>query len=287
MKKVLIIGLGSIGQRHLRNLKSLKSNISFLACRRKRITPVLNDKLEPNYKSNLTKIYNLKNFDSIEKSIREKPDVAFICTPSIMHITETIKCLKNNIHTFVEKPLGSNNYRLSELIQLFKKKKNKLITMMGFQIKFNPLYIYLKKELNKKNSEKILKIEIFNGERLTSFHKYEDYRISYASRKKLGGGVLLTQIHEIDYFLDLFGKYKIKILSSKLKKKSNLDIDVEDTFDGKLLISKKNIRSIPVNIHLDYYTHPKKKYIKVFFRNGYYIADFTKKIHKKKWFKKN
>ena len=57
--------------------------------------------------------------------------------------------------------------------------------MMGFQIKFNPLYIYLKKELNK-NSKKILKIEIFNGERLTRFHKYEDYRISYASRKKLG-----------------------------------------------------------------------------------------------------
>ena len=54
-------------------------------------------------------------------------------------------------------------------------------------------------------------------------------------------------------------------------------IDVEDTFDGKLLIGKKNIRSIPVNIHLDYYTHPKKKYIKVFFRNGYYIADFAKK----------
>ena len=98
MKKVLIIGLGSIGQRHLRNLKSLKSNISFLACRRKRITPVLNDKLEPNYKSNLTKIYNLKNFNNIEKSIREKPDAAFICTPSNMHINENIKCLKNNIH---------------------------------------------------------------------------------------------------------------------------------------------------------------------------------------------
>ena len=94
----------------------------------------------------------------------------------------------------------------------------------------------------------------------------KDYRISYASRKKLGGGVLLTQIHEIDYFLDLFGKYKIKILSSKLKKKSNLDIDVEDTFDGKLLISKKNIRSIPVNIHLDYYTHRKKNILKSFFK---------------------
>ena len=70
-----------------------------------------------------------------------------------MHITETIKCLKNNIHTFVEKPLGSNNHRLSELIQLLRK-KNKLITMMGFQIKFNPLYIYLKKELNKKIPKK-------------------------------------------------------------------------------------------------------------------------------------
>ena len=123
MKKVLIIGLGSIGQRHLRNLKSLKSNISFLACRRKRITPVLNDKLEPNYKSNLTKIYNLKTLTVLKNQSERKPDVAFICTPSIMHITETIKCLKNNIHTFVEKPLGSNNHRLSELIQLFKKKK--------------------------------------------------------------------------------------------------------------------------------------------------------------------
>ena len=120
MKKILIIGLGSIGQRHLRNLNSVDKKISFIACRRKKIVPALNDNLEPDYNLNLTKKYNIQNFTNLKNSLKDKPDAAFICTPSNMHINETIECLKKNIHVFIEKPLGSNNRRLKELINIYK-----------------------------------------------------------------------------------------------------------------------------------------------------------------------
>ncbi len=275
MKKVLIIGLGSIGQRHLRNLNLINKKIKFIAYRRKKNTPTLNNNLEPNYSLKIEDLYNIKNFNSLKSSFDQRPDLAFICTPSSFHIKETIECLKKNIHVFVEKPLGSSNKNLSDLKRLYTRKKNKVITMMGYQIKFNPLFKHLRKFLNK-NKDNIKKVEIFNGEHIDDFHKYEDYKISYAAKKSLGGGVLLTQIHEIDYFLDLFNKYDVEILSSELKRKTNLKLDVEDTFDGNFLLKNK-YTNIPVKMHLDYYTKPKKKFIKIFYKKKIIIADFANK----------
>ena len=75
------------------------------------------------------------------------------------------------------------------------------------------------------------------SEYLPDFHPYEDYRISYASKKNLGGGVLLTQIHELDLILSLFGKPK-KIYSF-CDKTSNLEIDVEDSVDALMIMKNK------------------------------------------------
>jgi hypothetical protein len=48
--------------------------------------------------------------------------------------------------------------------------------------------------------------------------------------KNLVGGVILSQVHEIDYFLHLFDKYKIKYSSYISSKISDLNLDVEDIF---------------------------------------------------------
>ena len=278
MKKILLIGLGSIGQRHLRNLHFLNKKFKFLAYRRKKTVPTLDDNLKPIKNVDLKSLYNLKVSNSLKYLIDQKPYAAFICSPTSFHIEEAIICIKNNINVFIEKPLGSSARKLSELKKvLTHKKKDKIQTMMGFQTKFNPLYNYLRKYLAKNKNKKIRRVEIFNGESIKDFHKYEDYRVSYAARKKLGGGVLLSQIHEIDYFLDLFKNYRIKILSSKLFKKSNLKIDVEDTFDANLEIENRLGKS-HANIHLDFYTKPKKKFIKIFFEDKHNIVcDFSKK----------
>ena len=145
---ILIIGLGSIGQRHLRNLKLIepKSNFYAIKSKKKKRTPLLNN-FNQVLKGDIKKKYLLTYFNSISEIYKNniKIDCAFVCSPSSKHISQVIELLNYNIHCFIEKPLGSSLKQLSELENLFKK-KNKLITMMGYQLRFNPLIEYLNKD---------------------------------------------------------------------------------------------------------------------------------------------
>ena len=278
--KVLLIGLGSIGQRHLRNLHKINPNFKFLALRKIYKVPILTDKLKiSKNKKSLKEKYNIKYFKDLDVALEYKPKFAVICSPTSLHLEQTIKCLKKNVNVFIEKPLSHNKKRLNELKKILLRKK-KIISMMGYQTRFNPLYIFLKKYLKKKNLGKINHVEIFNGEHIADFHKYEDYKTSFAARKKLGGGVVLTLIHEIDYFLDLFSNYKIKIISSNISKNSKLDIDVEDTLNSSFLVRNKR-EKFTVNLHLNYYTRPKKRYIKIISDKGTIFVDFNKNYFQK------
>ena len=236
---ILIIGLGSIGQRHLRNIKKLGLKCQIYAIRKKNSTPLLNNNNKP-LKGDIKRKYSvifLKNLDQLIKK-QIKLDCAFVCTPSSLHVSQIIWLLKNNINTFVEKPLGSSLKKIKKL-EFLLKKKNKIITMVGYQLRFNPIIKYLKSILKKKNYiGNLLSVYIHHGEHIQDFHPYEDYRISYAANKKLGGGVILSQIHEIDYLLHLFEDYQFKKIQSISSKVSNLDLDVEDVFSAIFFLKK-------------------------------------------------
>jgi predicted dehydrogenase len=278
--KILLIGLGSIGQRHLRNLYKINPKFKFIAVRKIFKVPILTNNLKISRSTkSLKEKYNIKYYKNLNLALKEKPNFAVICSPTSFHLDQTIKCIEKNVNVFIEKPLAHNEKKLNKLKKLLTKKTN-IISMVGYQTRFNPLYIYLKKYLRKKNLGKINHIEIFNGEHLADFHKYEDYRISFASKKILGGGVVLTSIHEIDYFLDLFSDYKIKIISSHISKNSKLDIDVEDTLNSNFLVTKKG-EKFTVNLHLNYYTRPKKRYIKIILEKGILYADLNRNYFQK------
>ena len=278
---ILIIGLGSIGQRHLRNLKLIepKSNFYAIKSNRKKSAPLLNN-FNQVLKEDIKKKYLLTYFNSISEIYKNniKIDCAFVCTPSSKHIPQVIELLNYNIHCFIEKPLGSSSKQLTKLENLLKK-KNKLITMMGYQLRFNPLIEYLNKVIKKKSPiGKLISAKIYHGENIKDFHPYEDYRISYAANKKLGGGVILTQIHEIDYFLHLFSNYKIKNSTYISSKVSDLDIDVEDIFSSNFLL-KKNKHRMFCSIDLNYFERPKKRKFYLIGDNGSLVACFnTQKI---------
>lgn len=279
---ILIVGLGSIGQRHLRNLKLIepKSNFYAIKSSRKKRAPLLNN-FNQILKGDIKKKYSLTYFNSINEIYKNniKIDCAFVCTPSSKHISQVIELLKHNIHCFIEKPLGSSSKKLSELENLLKKKK-KLITMMGYQLRFNPLIKYLDKVIKKKSPiGKLISANIHHGENIEDFHPYEDYRISYAANKKLGGGVILTQIHEIDYFLHLFSEYKIIKATHISSKISDLDIDVEDISSSNFLL-KKNKNKMFCSINLNYFERPKKRKLYLIGKDGTLVACFnSQKIH--------
>mgnify|MGYP001337542700 CR=1 FL=1 len=272
---ILFLGLGSIGQRHLRNVYKLDKKTNFFAIRKKYFTPLLTNSNQ-SIKGNIAKKYKIKVFKSLEELKKNKIniDAAFVCTPSKFHVEETIWLMKNDINVFVEKPLGSslkNIKKLRKIILL----KPKILNMMGYQLKFNPIILKLKTLLDKKVIGQIYNIFISHGEHIDDFHPYEDYKHSYAARKELGGGVVLSQIHEIDYLIFLFEKYKIKTLNSITSHLSNLKLNVEDNSVSNLLLLKGGKKTI-CTLYLNYFERPKRRQLIFIGEKGKIECDLNK-----------
>ena len=268
---VLFIGLGSIGQRHLRNLNKISKDFNIYAYRRKFTTPYLNNKNQP-INTNLINKYKVRLINSLSNLKKLKINMVFICTPSSMHASEIIKIAKQKINIFVEKPVCTQFSDIKKIEKILKKEK--INTMVGYQLKFNHIIIYLKKKIEKISSN-INFVQINHGESIKYFHPYEDYKESYTSNKKLGGGVVLTQIHEFDYMRFLFDNFKIKRVASVNSKLSNLQIDVEDTHTSIFQIMNSN-KKIICNINLNYFEEPKNRIIKIICNNKVIIADLNK-----------
>jgi len=269
--KILFIGLGGIGQRHLRNLYvKFGDSVSFLAYRvrnsRKTVTPTLTidegvDFIEK---------YRVKVFSNLYEAFLEAPDIAFICNPSSFHIPICIKAAKAGCHIFVEKPLSHLMDGVDELVELCRLKK--LTTLVGFQLRFHPCYTLVKRLVEEEAIGKLLSIQAEVGEYMPGFHKYEDYRELYTSKKDLGGGVVLSQIHEIDYLYDLFGMpNKVFAFGGHM---SSLEIDVEDTVDILMDTTFKGT-NLPVSLHMDYIQQPPSRNCKIIGEDGKIIMDFV------------
>ncbi len=268
----LFIGLGSIGQRHLRNLKILMPKSNIFAYRRTFKTPTLNNENKI-IKQSLKKKFNIKYIKSLNNLKKFKINAGIICSPSSFHVQESIKLLSQNINIFVEKPLGSNLKYVDKLERL--SKKSKKISMVGFQLKFCPIINFLKKIIKERKYGNIKYISIHHGEHIKNFHKYERYEKLYASKKQLGGGVVLTQIHEIDYLLYLLEGYKLKKIKSLSKKITNLKINVEDTLSASMEFESKKRNKVITNLSLNYYEIPRKREINLIFDKGKVKADLV------------
>ena len=252
---ILFIGLGSIGQRHLRNIKSIYPNFKFFAYRVKNRNFEIKDN-KKYLKKNFIKNFNITIIKKLNKESLEKIDVGFICNPTSEHIKFSTILAKHKIHLFIEKPVSNNIKGLKKLDQIIK--KNKIFCLVGYNLRFHIIYRKIKEMIDKNFFGKIYFAEFYNGEYLPDYHSYENYKKTYMAQKKLGGGVLLTQIHELDMIIDFFGIPKK--ISSILTKISDLKIDVEDLVKS-IMVSKKNT---VIHLHLDYIRRPPERYVKIY-----------------------
>jgi predicted dehydrogenase len=105
---------------------------------------------------------------------------------------------------------------------------------------------------------------------LPAWHRYEDYRELYASRRALGGGVILTQIHELDYLGWLFGPpRRVFAIGGHF---SGLEVDVEDTA-SLLLEHVVDGTMVPVHVHQSYTMQPPVRTCEVTGEQGRILVD--------------
>jgi len=267
MLKILVVGYGSIGKRHIKNLKNYK-NIEIII-----LTKRMPDKF---LKKEKHKIVN-----SIDDAIKEKPDAAFITNDTNQHVDAALKLAKNGIHLFIEKPLSDSLKKINQLEKIIKEKK--IISQVGCNLRFHPCIKKIKELIIKNKIGKPFSIHVENGSYLPDWHPYENYKKSYTSNQKQGGGVILTNIHEIDYLYWFFGKVKeVTAISGRISK---LNIKAED-FSSIILKFNKNIMA---QIHLDYFQRPAFRGCKIIGEKGTIVWNFEKNnvmvydIKKEKW----
>ena len=254
--KILIVGLGSVGRRHARNLQQLGfENLVFLRSGR----PEVIDEALP-----------LKTqVHSLSEALTHDPTAAVIATPSALHLDVALPLAEHGCHLFVEKPLTTDSDfdRCQQLIQIAQKKN--LVTMVGCQFRFHPLLKALREGLQ---SDRIgTPVEAFAewGEYLPDWHPWENYREGYAARGDLGGGVMLTLIHPVDYLYWIFGE--VEEVSAEFGKLPQLQTAVPDDWAKLELHHKRDVRT---RIHLDYMQRPAVHQLSVTGKRGQAKLDF-------------
>ena len=266
MKKILVVGYGSIGKRHVENLLSI-SNLEVIVCTKR------------NDVGKLKK--HAKVYSTIKQCLEEKPDIGIIANETSLHVPTAIKLAKAGLDIFLEKPLSNSLKDVEKLHTIVKKKK--LITQMGCNMRFHPCIKKIKSMIEQQKIGRIISVQVQTCSYLPDYHPWEDYRKGYAARKDLGGGIILTQIHEIDYMYWLFQEVENVIsISGKL---SDLDITAEDYVSSLLKFKNKIIGEL----HMDYFQRPDFRSCKIRGTKGeiYWNSDNNSvniyRMDKKRW----
>lgn len=245
--RFLIAGIGSIGRRHLRNLRALgETDILFL---RSKPTPASDSELA-----------GFPTFINMEEAFHAKPDAIIICNPTALHMAVAIPGAKAGCHLMIEKPLAGFSAELFPLLPIVE--QNNVKVLSAFQFRFHPGLRKIRSLLDSNVIGNVLQADCCWGEYLPGWHPWEDYRTGYSARTDLGGGVVRTLCHPLDYLRWLMGEPEN--VQAQVAKRSGLEIDVED--EAEILINFKT--GSAARVHLDYYRQPAKHSLEICGTNG-------------------
>jgi predicted dehydrogenase len=234
--KFLIAGLGSIGRRHFRNLIALgEKDIVLLRSHR----ATLPDDELAGFPVEI---------DLSEALRKHKPDAVIVANPTSMHLDVAIPAAEAGCHILLEKPVSNSLERLDVLQKAAQKSGSKIL--VGFQFRYHPTLNKARELIQQNALGKILTVHAHWGEYLPNWHPWEDYRQSYAARADLGGGVIVTLTHPLDYLRYLLGD--VRSLWSFNGHISSLELNVEDAAE----IGLKFASGAVGGVHVNYFQRP-------------------------------
>ncbi len=234
--RFLIAGLGSIGRRHFRNLIAL-GEMDIVLLRSHHAT-LPDDELAG---------YPVET-DIHEALKKHKPQAVIVANPTSLHLDVAIPAAEAGCHILLEKPVSDSLDRLDVLQKVAEKSGSRIL--VGFQFRYHPTLNKARELILAGAIGKVLTVHAHWGEYLPQWHPWEDYRQSYAARADLGGGVIITLTHPLDYLRYLLGE--VESLWSFNGHLSPLEVDVEDAAE----IGLKFVNGAVGGVHLNYFQRP-------------------------------
>lgn len=229
--KFLIAGLGSIGRRHLRNLRALGED-DILLYRTGRAT-LPDDELA-----------GLPVETDLRAALARQPDAVIISNPTALHLDVAIPAAEAGCAILLEKPVSHSLARVDALAAAARRSGSPIL--VGFQFRFHPTLQKARRLIAEGAIGRVLTARVHFGEYLPAWHPWEDYRKGYAARADLGGGVVLTQCHSLDYLPWLVGP--VDSLWAFVGTLGGLGVDVDDTAEIGLRFAGGALGSVHLNM---------------------------------------
>jgi predicted dehydrogenase len=249
--KILVVGCGSIGKRHIRVLVSMGL---------KNIMAV--DAVKEQLDELISEFPFVKPCSLYEEGLAQKPDAVFILTPTKMHIPMAIQAISAGCHVFIEKPLSSSMEGTEELKALAEKAGGKL--MVGFCFRFHEGILKAKKLLSEGKIGRLVSIRALMGEYFPDMRP--DYKTLYYAR--YSGAFEL--IHDLDLAIWFAGQPITKV-EGIFGPYSDIGIEAPDTVEILLGFEDRCVATV----HLDFFQSPRRRQLELIGTYGTIIVEFA------------
>tara|TARA_E500000331_G_scaffold284575_4_gene278834 strand:- start:381 stop:1346 length:966 start_codon:yes stop_codon:yes gene_type:complete len=227
--KILFIGTGGFGYRHAMSVRALRPNAKLFAVRDDHNDTTLGTGMElvPSIKAGLTL----------------SPSAAIIALPPALHAAAAKSVLAEGIATYVEKPIAMRCADLKDAV--ITSELRNTTTMAGCNLRFLQGFKIIQKTIKRGHLGRVVHASMSVGRWLPDWRRGRDYTETYSAIAKMGGGVILDLIHEIDLARFWFGEFTN--VSAVAGNTGALAINSEDHADIILSSNK-----LDVCVHLDY-----------------------------------
>lgn len=250
---VLVVGLGSIGQRHAR-LLSERPDVELQIC----------DRVEDYRAQTIASIPGIKITEYADFTIALKknhPDIVFICVPNQYHVSVGLEAIKNGADIFVEKPISDSIESAQELVAAAESEKRFL--HVGYMLRLDEGLCKMKELVEKGSLGKLVGGRAMIGTYITLLNAKNEDRIKYHN------SLIVDYTHEIDFIRWFFGDVAdIKAMGAQL---GDLDMRPQPNIFQMILKMKSGAL---VQVHMDYIQFPERRIFEIYGDRGTLSYDF-------------
>ena len=253
MRHILVIGAGSIGERHIRCFqKTGRANVS--VC-----------EIDPALRSRIATDYDLQHtYDDLARALSAKPDGVVIAIPADLHIPIALQAAEAGCHLLIEKPLSTGLTGVEELAQ--RMRDQHLVVQVGYILRHYPLAAKVKDGIDQGQWGKPLQLTVVSGQNFPTCRPA--YREIYYAHHEKGGGAIQDGL---THFLDTAHWWlgPIDRLTGDMGHLSLEGVEVEDTVN--VLARHGNVMGL---YHFNQHQHPNETTFTLVCENATVRLDF-------------
>jgi predicted dehydrogenase len=174
-RDILIVGVGSIGLRHLRCfLETGRVRASFC-------------EIDPQLRTKVAAEYHIeRHFADLDSALADRYDAAVVCTPAHLHIPMATKLAEAGIHLLLEKPLSTSLDGVETLRKLLGDKK--ILSAVAYVHRANPVLQGMRAALRSGRFGRPVEVVAVCGQHFPTYRPA--YREIYYRNRATGGGAI-------------------------------------------------------------------------------------------------